>query len=251
MGGAGAPPRRRPATPSASARARARLANGQGAAVQFLPVTTPEEKHLFAQLIHDGHGSSARDPHCKSMALRWVHHVNGKLIFPKLPVQLRKHKKAWESSETIKRALKEAHRDREAVKRVLGEVQPEAVHVEVAHAMPGLAVPAAATDGLPHTVVANTAVPALRPSEVNEEKKRRGPVCTVCLRSGVHLDACVNPNNRRADRRCCADGCPAMLLAQECPRRQEYAGIWLKRQLKLLKQEWQGMPWWWKVKTFR
>ena len=55
-----------------------------------------------------------------------------------------------------------------------GEVQPEAVHVEVAHAMPGLAVPAAATDGLPHTVVANTAVPALRPSEVNEEKNARG-----------------------------------------------------------------------------
>ena len=110
-------------------------------------------------------------------------------------------RKAWESSETIKRALKEAHRDREADKRVLEEVQPEAVHVEVAHAMPGLAVPAAATDGLPQTVVANTAVPALRPSEVNEEKKRRGPVCTVCLRSGVHMDACVNPNNRRADRR--------------------------------------------------
>ena len=46
-------------------------------------------------------------------------------------------------------------------------------------------------------------------------------MCTHCLQSGVHLDACVNPNNRRADRRCCADGCPAMLLAQECPRRQD------------------------------
>ena len=53
-----------------------------------------------------------------------------------------------------------------------------------------------------------------------KEKKRRGPVCTLCLQSGVHLDACVNPNNRREDGRCCADGCSAMLLAQECPRRQ-------------------------------
>ena len=53
-----------------------------------------------------------------------------------------------------------------------------------------------------------------------KDKKRRGPVCTLCLQSGVHLDACVNPNNRREDGRCCADGCPAMLLAQECPRKQ-------------------------------
>ena len=45
-------------------------------------------------------------------------------------------------------------------------------------------------------------------------------MCTLCLQNGVHLDASVNPNNRRADGRCCADGCPAMLLAQECPRRQ-------------------------------
>ena len=36
----------------------------------------------------------------------------------------------------------------------------------------------------------------------------------------MHLDTCVNPYNRRADRRRCVDGCPAMLLAQECPRRQ-------------------------------
>ena len=171
LGGAGAPPRQPPRHAFGFCAREARLANDQGAALPFLPVTTPEEKDLFAQLIHDGHGSSARDPHCKSMALRWVHHVNGKLIFPKLPVQLRKHKKAWESSETIKRALKEAHRDREAVKRVLGEVQPEAVHVEGAYAMPGLTVPAAATDGLQYTVVANTAVSALRPGE-GEEKAR-------------------------------------------------------------------------------
>ena len=30
----------------------------------------------------------------------------------------------------------------------------------------------------------------------------------------------MNPNNRREDGRCCADGCSAMLLAQECPRKQ-------------------------------
>jgi hypothetical protein len=47
---------------------------------------TWKEKQLLAQMLLDGRNPSGID----QLALDWLKHVNGKEVFPKLPVHLRK-----------------------------------------------------------------------------------------------------------------------------------------------------------------
>ena len=62
---------------------------------------------LFCQLILEMSGKFDED----KMAKEWCKHVNGKNVFPKLPVYLRTYYKTWERNLRKKKLLKELKMD--------------------------------------------------------------------------------------------------------------------------------------------
>jgi hypothetical protein len=76
------------------------LCQAQGTQLPFLPVHGREEFKLLGALTLKG----SRDE--QEMALKWCEWVDGKTIFPKLPVHLRTHKELWEKNERVRDALK-------------------------------------------------------------------------------------------------------------------------------------------------
>lgn len=75
-----------------------------GTQLPLLPVHGDAECTLFYRLILNHPGSFDAD----WMALEWCKHVDGKDIFPKLPVYLRKHHSAWLKSQQVKDAVRKA-----------------------------------------------------------------------------------------------------------------------------------------------
>jgi hypothetical protein len=60
----------------------------------------------------------------EKMALLWVKHIDGVLVFPKLPAQLREYHKSWETNECIKAAMERTENDNAILQRYLDRMVP-------------------------------------------------------------------------------------------------------------------------------
>jgi hypothetical protein len=74
--------------------------------IAFLPIARRAEFRLFSQLMRDEFERFDAD----AMALRWIDHVNGETVFPKLPVQLRKYYRLWEKNDSPIQASMDQYR---------------------------------------------------------------------------------------------------------------------------------------------
>jgi hypothetical protein len=71
------------------------LAKRQGTQLPYLPVHTRKEKALFSRLATEG----LKD--WDEVARKWSASVDGVLVFPKIPAQLRIYFKKWEKSSKV------------------------------------------------------------------------------------------------------------------------------------------------------
>ena len=78
------------------------LCNQLGVPIPFLPVDGEAEYRLFTHLLL--HELESFDEN--KMAFKWMEHVDGEKIFPKLPHQLRKYHKQWERNRRVQDAVK-------------------------------------------------------------------------------------------------------------------------------------------------
>ena len=78
------------------------LAKRTGVSIPFLPVSGRDEYELFTKLVLKQPG--AFDEY--EMALTWCDYVDGKTIFPKLPIYLRNHYEKFQKNQRIKDAVK-------------------------------------------------------------------------------------------------------------------------------------------------
>ena len=92
------------------------LARCTGVECPFLPVTTKEEKALFSRLV--GATSQQALDH-DSMAIEWCNHVDGKTVFPKLPVYLRTYEATWKKNRAAQSAVGAAAAGRAVVQQVM------------------------------------------------------------------------------------------------------------------------------------
>jgi len=78
------------------------IAQSMGTKLPLLPVHGKEENVLFHSLVL----AAPQGPlNFDSMAIEWCKHVDGKAIFPKLPVYLRKHFADWERNQKLRKAV--------------------------------------------------------------------------------------------------------------------------------------------------
>jgi hypothetical protein len=59
-----------------------------GVEIPFLPVQTKKEFHVFSQIMISAEMDRFDG---EKMTLLWVKHIDGVLVFPKLPAQLREY----------------------------------------------------------------------------------------------------------------------------------------------------------------
>jgi len=84
-----------------------------GVELPFLPVTTREEKDLFSRLIRQG-ASVGHD----ALALEWMKHVDGKNIFPKLPVYIRTYLTKYHKSASARKSAAIAESGMAIIKKI-------------------------------------------------------------------------------------------------------------------------------------
>jgi hypothetical protein len=77
---------------------------------------------VFSVILH-----SAEMDRCdgEKMALLWVRHIDGVLVFPKLPAQLRQYHKSWETNKCIKAAMRRTGNDNAILQRYLDHMVPD------------------------------------------------------------------------------------------------------------------------------
>jgi len=91
-----------------------------GTKLPFLPVHGEEEGKLFSKLMLSMRGAL----NANAMALEWCKHVDGKTIFPKLPVYLRTHYEEWMRNENVRQVVREAKPGAEQLSRLNAKTAP-------------------------------------------------------------------------------------------------------------------------------
>jgi len=81
------------------------IAERMGVKAPFLPVHSKAERQLFARLVAECKDSTLD---FDKMAIEWCRSVDGKTIFPKLPVYLRTYHTAWQKNNAARDAAREA-----------------------------------------------------------------------------------------------------------------------------------------------
>jgi len=71
--------------------------------VPFLPVSGTAEMKLFTDLLSR---NTTSKPDFERMAIQWCSYVDGKTIFPKLPVYLRTYYTSWEHNNAVRASAK-------------------------------------------------------------------------------------------------------------------------------------------------
>jgi hypothetical protein len=100
------------------------LCRSIGVEIPFLPVCRPREIKLFSEImLHDVNKFDSL-----KMALRWVDHVDGKEIFPKLPVHLRKYHKKWDLNRSVKTGQEAMKKQHELLIKELSERVPSELY---------------------------------------------------------------------------------------------------------------------------
>ena len=80
------------------------LCKSMGTKLPFLPVHGEAEYRTFARFIHDMQHPYNYD----QMAIEWCKHVDGKGIWPKLPVYLRTYHRQFERNQRVRDAVRNA-----------------------------------------------------------------------------------------------------------------------------------------------
>ena len=92
-------------TPPKLTRDQKYLCDAMGTKLPLLPVHGKPKFSLFCRLMLQQETPKFDD---KNIAFKWIKHVDGKEIFPKLPVYLRTHHKTWERNNRVRDAIKRA-----------------------------------------------------------------------------------------------------------------------------------------------
>jgi hypothetical protein len=92
-----------------------------GIPIPFLPVHGKMEYKLFTTLLL--HKMEHFDE--KAMALLWMKHVDGDIVFPKLPHQLRMYHKKWEQNRRVQSAVKNMKSDLDMLESLNKQQLPE------------------------------------------------------------------------------------------------------------------------------
>jgi hypothetical protein len=100
------------------------LCRSMGVEIPFLPVCRPKEIKLFSNIMLD----VVNKFDSEKMALLWVDHVDGREIFPKLPVQLRKYHKKWDVNRRIKTGQEAMKKQNELLMKELSERVPSELY---------------------------------------------------------------------------------------------------------------------------
>jgi hypothetical protein len=93
-----------------------------GLKIPAIPVSTPEERKHFKQLLLAD--KSPSHPDYEDMAIKWLEAVDGKTIFPKLPVHLRLHWKESYRNLLVKHAVAEAAEAVDKLKQLNAFMKP-------------------------------------------------------------------------------------------------------------------------------
>jgi predicted transport protein len=96
------------------------LCRAWGTELPFLPVSKRAEFERFNKLMRDEFPKFDE----KAMSLRWMDFVDGKTVFPKLPVQLRKYYKCWEKNSRIQAAMDQARDTVKELRSYIAEQVP-------------------------------------------------------------------------------------------------------------------------------
>lgn len=83
------------------------LCRQMGVGLPFLPINGEEEYRLFSRLLLNHEGNFDAD----GVAVKWMGHVDGQTIFPKLPAQLRSYFKIWERNRRVQSAVKKMKKE--------------------------------------------------------------------------------------------------------------------------------------------
>ena len=87
--------------------------------IPFLPVARRKEFGLFTALIRTKFPTFKED----AMALEWIKHVDGKDIYPKLPVQLRNYHRMWKKNARVQASMDQCDKEMEdLMKRIARQV---------------------------------------------------------------------------------------------------------------------------------
>ena len=96
------------------------LCERMGVKVPFLPVHGEDECKLFWSLLHNA--TSSFNP--QMAALKWMEHINGKTIFPKLPAHLTNYLRKHERNRRIRRAASDMKAQTAQLRGVNKELNP-------------------------------------------------------------------------------------------------------------------------------
>jgi hypothetical protein len=99
------------------------LCDRMGTPAPLLPVHGEKEYALFGRLLR----SSDFDGHFEKMAIDWCRHVDGKDIFPKLPVYLRTHHNTYQHNQLVRAAVQSAATGEEVLTRINNETLQRAL----------------------------------------------------------------------------------------------------------------------------
>jgi hypothetical protein len=119
------------------------LCKAWGLPIPFLPVIKKEEFRLFSELMLRDMGRFDAD----QMAKLWIDYVDGKTMFPKLPVQLQSYYKDWERNRRINAQQQLALPDLQLFDKYLKRmtVEPSEERIEGAQLQPKMPQPIAET----------------------------------------------------------------------------------------------------------
>ena len=168
------------------------IAERTGVPIPFLPVCRNEERKLFADLVITlvGMGSSASTIDYDAMALRWMERVDGKKIFPKLPVYLRDYHKRFEQNQRAKDAVRNAKPGIDRLKELFAESHVDPLPDEMASPMQDAQDDARREGGIVmvggHPIGGGEPIERVgekrkRSKDKAQRKKRVDGICTLCL----------------------------------------------------------------------
>lgn len=192
-----------------------------GVDLPFLPFSTDEERKQFALCVLDPNFPD-RD---EDAAIAWCNYVDGKVIFPKLPVHIRNYRERFERNERVKQSVENARAGNEKLAELnaaltclpiegrnairephpIPDPLPQALHAEPYVEVGGIAV-----GETPYSV-------PKRGQRGADKRKRSNRRCKLCSKYGSpFFDVCSGRTGRGVCKFFTADG--AQILCQSCNR---------------------------------
>jgi hypothetical protein len=197
------------------------LCRSWGVPIPFLPVAKKEEFKLFSDLLL----SRLEKFDAEKMAALWIEYVDGKTIFPKLPVQLKNYHREWERNRRIGAQQRRAAPDLQLFNKFLGTMSSGAGEGSVATVQlpPSMPQPIAETArrdssaGVVRVDNINMGIHADGESEFDRVERKRGRPKGLGDNTGRKIRSCRSCAESGIQERIAgAAACPGKTYRKRC-----------------------------------